>query len=163
MCKRSCTLTTITKIDIFGISFFLHPPGSFEAALIGEKNHKKLILVIEPDNVFSQNCTFFLILAHIFVFRKLIFTFFPFFQTMKRPGHDVEPAIVECNDPSHQHNIAVMPKSGSFGFGSTNSWTAIGVCTFLVIVFACTTLYYWQKAQKMSKDLFTDNEGMYIH
>ena len=80
---------------------------------------------------------------------------------MKRPGHDVEPAIVECNDPSHQHNIAVMPKSGSFGFGSTNSWTAIGVCTFLVIVFACTTLYYWQKAQKMSKDLFTDNEGMY--
>ena len=81
---------------------------------------------------------------------------------MKRPGHDVEPAIVECNDPSHQHNIAVMPKSGSFGFGSTNSWTAIGVCTFLVIVFACTTLYYWQKAQKMSKDLFTDNEGMYL-
>ena len=94
------------------------------------------------------------------VYKDLLF---PFFQTMKRPGHDVEPAIVECNDPSHQHNIAVMPKSGSFGFGSTNSWTAIGVCTFLVIVFACTTLYYWQKAQKMSKDLFTDNEGMYIH
>ena len=82
------------------------------------------------------------------------------FQTLKRPGHDVEPAIVECNDPSHHTaggGVAVMPKSS--GFGSTNGWTAIGVCTFLVVVFACTTLYYWQKAKKMAKDLFADNEN----
>lgn len=73
-----------------------------------------------------------------------------YFQTLKRPGHDVEPAIVECNDPSHHTGgggggVAVMPKS-STGF-QYNGWISIGVCTLLVFVFACTTLYYWQKAK----------------
>ena len=85
-----------------------------------------------------------------------------------RPGHDVDPAIVtcvgeECNHPSNfidtsrgKTGIAAMPKAQ----GSTNNgWLAIAVCTFLVAVFATTTVYYWQKAKKMAKDLFAEKES----
>ncbi len=78
-----------------------------------------------------------------------------------RPGHDVEPAIVgcvgedceECDHPSHfqKPGVAVMPKSTN---STSNGWVAIGVCTFLVVVFATTTVYYWMKAKKMAKDMF---------
>lgn len=85
-----------------------------------------------------------------------------------RPGHDIEQAIIvgcvgedceECDDPSHftkPGHVAVMPKST---VSSSNSWTAIGVCTFLVVVFATTTIYYWQKAKKMAKDMFADHKN----
>ena len=42
---------------------------------------------------------------------------------------------------------------------SNNGWTAIGVCTFLVVVFATTTIYYWQKAKKMAKDMFANEKS----
>ena len=88
-------------------------------------------------------------------------------KKQSRPGLDVEPAIVncvgddceECDHPSHfttKTGVAVMPKSTT---SNTNGWTAIGVCTFLVVVFATTTIYYWQKAKKMAKDMFPDKDG----
>ena len=50
-----------------------------------------------------------------------------------------------------------MPKSPTTSTTS-NGWTAIGVCTFLVVGFATTTIYYWQKAKKMAKDMFANEK-----
>ena len=86
-------------------------------------------------------------------------------KKQSRPGHDVEPAIVGCvgddceefDDASTNFKtktvVDVMPKSTS---SSTNGWTAIGVCTFLVAVFATSTIYYYIKAKKMAKDMFPE-------
>jgi hypothetical protein len=86
----------------------------------------------------------------------------------KRPGHDTEPAIVGCNgddcddDPGVQNNMgageAVMPKSTASDYIANNSWTAVLLCTFLVVVFATSTVYYWHKAKKMAKDMFVDDD-----
>ena len=86
-----------------------------------------------------------------------------------RPGHDIEQnAIIGCGgedcveefgEPPKQTktSVAVMPKSPTTST-SSNGWTAIGVCTFLVVVFATTTIYYWQKAKKMAKDMFANEK-----
>lgn len=72
-----------------------------------------------------------------------------------RPGHDVDPAVVSWVDEG-KTRVAVMPKAQS---SANNGWMAIAICTFLVIVFATTTVYYWQKAKKMAKDLFAEKEA----
>ena len=85
-------------------------------------------------------------------------------------GHDIEQdAIVGCGGDNCQEefgeppvytktSVAVMPKSPTAS-SSSNGWTAIGVCTFLVVVFATTTIYYWQKAKKMAKDMFANEKS----
>ncbi len=87
----------------------------------------------------------------------------------KRMGHDTVPAVIDpnCNDPSHTHHhhtitgaggVAVMPQS-SEDLLSNTSWTAIGVCTVLVLLFATTTVYYWRKSTQMAKNLFGGGEA----
>ena len=77
-----------------------------------------------------------------------------------RPGHDVDPAVVSWvgEDELGKTRVAVMPKHAQ-NSSINNGWMAIAICTFLVIVFATTTVYYWQKAKKMAKDLFAEKEA----
>ena len=77
-----------------------------------------------------------------------------------RPGHDVDPAVVSWvgEDELGKTRVAVMPKHAQ-NSSLNNGWMAIAICTFLVIVFATTTVYYWQKAKKMAKDLFAEKEA----